>query len=186
MPLIIVGLAFVAVVGLVMMLDLRHARQSSLPLADTAIIRREASAKHLDPALIAAVIDTETHFEPRTSAAGAQGLMQLLPSTAEYLAGLSGGYAFNTADLAAPEVNIAYGSYYLRYLLNRYKGNEVLALAAYNGGMGNVDRWVQQERAKGRTLSVDAIPFAQTREYVHEVLEAQQEYRSRYAAALGV
>jgi len=172
-------------VALVLSLDLRHEREAALPLADTAIIRTQAAAKHLDPALIAAVIDAETHFEPRPSTAGAQGLMQLLPSTAYYLAQLSGGTTFNASDLAAPAVNIAYGSYYLRYLLDLFGGNEELALAAYNGGVANVERWLGRARSRGETLTVEDIPFPQTREYVRTVMARQQEYRSRYGDVLG-
>ena len=76
--------------------------------------------------------------------------MQILPETAYYLAKLSGGRRFTSSDLATPSVNVAYGSYYLRYLLDHYGGNEVLALAAYNGGLANVDRWVAQADAAGR------------------------------------
>ena len=68
--------------------------------------------------------------------------MQIEPETAEFLAKLSGGYAFTTSDLGTPKINVAYGSYYLRYLLDHYEGNEMLAIAAYNGGLANVDRWV--------------------------------------------
>lgn len=186
LPLLALGFAFAVVVALVLVIDMHHTREASLPLADTGIIRAQASEKHLDPALIAAVIDAESHFEPRPSSAGAQGLMQLLPSTAEYLAHLSGGYAFQAGDLAAPSVNIAYGSYYLRYLLDHYGGDEMLALAAYNGGVGNVDDWVARERAQGRSLTIEAIPYPETREYVRKVLEAQQQYRQRYASALGI
>ena len=75
--------------------------------------------------------------------------MQILPSTAYYLAHLSGGTRFTASDLATPSVNVAYGSYYLRYLLDHYDGNEMLAVAAYNGGLANVDRWVAQ-RARRR------------------------------------
>lgn len=157
-----------------------------LPLGDTSVIRRQAAEKHLDPALIAAVIYTESHFEPRPSAAGAQGLMQLLPSTAYYLAKLSGGVAFTASDLAEPEVNVAYGSYYLRYLLDHYDGDEMLAVAAYNGGITNVDRWVSQARAAGHSLSVAAIPFPETREYVQKVMTAQQAYRETYPRQLGL
>ncbi len=171
-------------VGLILSLDLRHAREAALPLADTAIIREQAAAKHLDPALIAAVIDAETHFEPRPSTAGAQGLMQLLPSTAYYLAQLSGGSGFTARDLATPAVNIAYGSYYLRYLLDRFAGNEMLAIAAYNGGVANVEGWLAHAEQHGETLTVAQIPFAQTREYVRRVLAAQAEYHRRYADQL--
>jgi len=162
------------------------ARNSKLPLTNSSIIREQAAAKRLDPALIAAVIYAETRFEPRPSSAGAQGLMQILPATAYYLARLSGGSAFTARDLASPRVNVAYGSYYLRYLLDHYGGNEMLAVAAYNGGLANVDRWVAQAVGAGRTLTVEAIPFPETREYVQRVLSAQRAYRATYPRALGL
>jgi soluble lytic murein transglycosylase len=157
-----------------------------LPLSDVAIIRKQAAKKHLDPALIAAVIYAESKFEPRPSSAGAQGLMQILPQTAYYLAHLSGGSSFTAADLARPDINVAYGSYYLRYLLDHYGGNEMLAVAAYNGGLANVDRWQAQALTRGGSLTVDRIPFPETREYVQRVLSAQQEYRQTYGRQLGV
>jgi soluble lytic murein transglycosylase len=157
-----------------------------LPLGDTSVIREQAAAKHLDPALIAAVIYAETKFEPRPSSAGAQGLMQILPATAYYLAHLSGGTTFTATDLASPSVNVAYGSYYLRYLLDHYEGNEMLAVAAYNGGLANVDSWVASANAAHRQLTIAAIPFPETREYVRRVLAAQRAYRAEYAAQLGL
>ena len=160
--------------------------RNSLPLTHASIIREQASDKHLDPALIAAVIYAESKFEPRPSPAGAQGLMQILPETAYYLAKLSGGRRFTAADLATPAVNVAYGSYYLRYLLDHYHGDEMLALAAYNGGLTNVDSWVARARESGESLTIDAIPFPETREYVRRVLNAQQEYRSTYPRELGI
>jgi soluble lytic murein transglycosylase len=161
-------------------------RNLALPLSDASIIRRQAAEKRLDPALIAAVIYAETKFEPRPSSAGAEGLMQILPSTAYYLARLSGGSSFTARDLSEPSVNVAYGSYYLRYLLDHYGGNEMLAVAAYNGGETNVDRWVAQADAAGRQLSVREIPFSETREYVQRVLGAQRAYRSTYPRQLGI
>ncbi len=161
-------------------------REPALPLADAGIIREQAAAKHLDPALIAAVIYAETKFEPRPSSAGAQGLMQILPATAYYLAHLSGGTRFTAGDLSTPSVNVAYGSYYLRNLLDHYEGNQMLAVAAYNGGETNVDRWVAEAHAEGRNLSAAAIPFPETREYVQRVLAAEQVYRSSYAQQLGI
>ncbi len=179
-------LAGLAVCGLLLVGGLRELEHRTLPLADTAIIRQQAAQKGLDPALIAAVIYAESKFEPHTSAAGAQGLMQILPATAEYLAQLSGGRAFTVSDLAQPSVNVAYGSYYLRYLLNQYGGDEMLALAAYNGGAANVDHWVAQAAAEGRRLTVAMIPFPQTHEYVRRVLTAQAAYRRRYGRQLGI
>ncbi len=183
----IATLAVAVLFAVVLAMTLRQAtRNLALPLTDASIIREQAAEKQLDPALIAAVIYAETKFDPRPSSAGAQGLMQILPSTAYYLAHLSGGVSFTAGDLADPSVNVAYGSYYLRYLLDHYDGNEMLAVAAYNGGLGNVDKWVAQAQAAGRPLSVDEIPFAQTREYVRRVLGAEQAYRSTYPRQLGV
>ena len=171
----------------VIVLDLSHSvRKIGLPLSNTGVIREQAAQKHLDPALIAAVIYAETKFDPRPSTAGAEGLMQILPDTAYFIAHLSGGVAFTASDLATPSVNVAYGSYYLRYLLDRYHGNEMLALAAYNGGLANVDSWVAQAGAAGRRMSAAEIPFAETRAYVQRVLAAQQAYRSAYPRELGL
>src|SRR3977135_2321644 len=111
------GLAILAV-GLVLSPVDNAVHHRGLPLTHATIIREQAAAKHLDPALIAAVIYAESKFDPRTSAAGAQGLMQILPATAYYLAHLSGGSRFTESDLATPSANVAYGRYYLRYLLD--------------------------------------------------------------------
>ncbi len=161
-------------------------REHSLPLADVPIIRHQARAKHLDPALIAAVIYAETKFEPRESSAGAQGLMQILPSTAEYLARITHGTTFTVSDLGDAEVNIAYGSYYLSYLLRHYGGAQLPAVAAYNAGLTNVDQWSQKAREQGRELALRDIPFPQTRAYVSRVMSAEATYRQFYAKQLGL
>lgn len=184
-------LSFVAVVG-VGSLVLRPLFTSAvhtfteLPLTHAGAIRTQAREKGLDPSLIAGVIYAESKFNDSTSSAGALGMMQLLPSTAHFIAQRTGGTRFTTADLATPDVNIAYGSWYLRYLLDRYGGDEVLALAAYNGGMGNVDKWVAEAGAQGHRLQVSDIPFPETRAYVQRVLDARQRYRRTYAAQLGL
>ncbi|MGI8428950.1 MAG: lytic transglycosylase domain-containing protein [Solirubrobacteraceae bacterium] len=178
------ALAILAVV-LSMPLARRAVNDLALPLQHADIIRQQASQKRLDPALIAAVIYAETKFDPRPSAAGAQGLMQILPSTARFLARRSGARTFTTADLATPRVNIAYGSYYLRYLIDEYGGNTTLAVAAYNGGESNVSRWLARARADGGSFTLSDIPFAETRAYVVKVLGAQRDYRRTYASALG-
>ena len=95
---------------------------------------RSAYAKNLDPTLIAAVIYAESRFrDDQTSPPGAEGPIQVTPATARMIARKSGGTAFVVEDLGTPQVNIAYGAWYLRYLLARYGGNEVFALAAYGG-----------------------------------------------------
>jgi soluble lytic murein transglycosylase len=180
---VLVGVAVVVVV-LLMPLVQKTVNEFSLPLTNADVIRQQAAEKHLDPALIAAVIYAETKFDPRSSAAGAEGLMQIMPATALYLAHRSGATTFTTSDLGTPAVNIAYGSYYLRYLLNEYHGNLTDALAAYNGGESNVDRWIAEARDQGHSLTVDEIPFPETRAYVARVLSAEGKYRHRYAAQL--
>jgi soluble lytic murein transglycosylase len=182
----VVAVAAIAILLAVVALGVSSATHKlQLPLSDAAVIRQQAAAKRLDPALIAGVIYVESKFEPRESSAGAEGLMQIEPATAYYLAHLSGGFRFTAGDLATPQVNIAYGSYYLRYLLDHYDGNVELALAAYNGGIANVDSWVAHARAEGRSLEVEEIPFPETREYVRNVLAAEQIYRATYARQLG-
>jgi soluble lytic murein transglycosylase len=182
----VVALGAVAL-GVVLALPLIRRAESEfgLPLQYPSIIRAQAADKHLDPALVAAVIDAETKFDARTSPAGAEGLMQIEPQTAEYLARLSGGYNFNLADLWKPAVNIAYGSYYLRVLIDQFHGSVPLALAAYNAGSTNVERWVATAAVRHRQLTIDTIPFPETRAYVQRVLEAEQDYRSTYAVQLG-
>jgi soluble lytic murein transglycosylase len=177
---------FALLVGLIVTEADRAVRRLGLPLTDASVIREQAAEKHLDPALIAAVIYAETKFEPRPSSAGAEGLMQILPATAYFIAHLSGGNRFTASDLATPRINVAYGSYYLRYLLDHYNGNEMLAVAAYNGGLANVDGWVAQASAAGGRLTVTAIPFPETRAYVRRVLAAQRAYRATYASQLGL
>ena len=175
--------AGVGAVAVIAMPEAKHAvREFTLPLRHEDVIRQQAAAKNLDPALVAAVIYAESHFVDQTSHAGARGLMQITPDTARAIAQRTGGTAFTEADLATPQVNIAYGTWYLRHLLDHYDGDEVAALAAYNAGIGNVDRW---RASSGGALSMDEIPFAETRAYVTKVLGARADYRRKYARELG-
>jgi soluble lytic murein transglycosylase len=187
---LVAALAAVGVVGIasvVLYPMLHHAvREITLPLRHEDIIRQQATSKHLDPALIAAVIYAESKFNPRDSTTGAKGLMQIQPATARFIAHRSGGTEFQIADLAEPQVNISYGSYYLRYLLDRYDGNATLAVAAYNGGETNVDQWIS-DSGRGRAgFRGQDIPFAETRAYVERVMDARRDYRSTYARELGL
>ena len=153
------------------------------PLAHTDAIRAAAAKNRLDPALVAAVIYEESRFRDDVSShQGAVGLMQVLPSTALEIARKTGGTAFETSDLTDPDVNILYGCYYLRQLLDQYRGSMVAAIAAYNAGQGNVDAWLSRS---GGTLKVGDIPFGETRQYVRDVLAVRRLYRRAYGDRLG-
>jgi soluble lytic murein transglycosylase-like protein len=134
-----------------------------------AIIFREAQKNDLSPELVAAMVHTESDFRPKlVSSKSAQGLMQIVPDTARIL---------GIRDPFDPEQNIAAGTKYFRYLLNRFD-NETVALAAYNAGEGNVERFG------------GIPPFAETREYIAKVNRRTHRYRQRvhniYIAALRV
>jgi soluble lytic murein transglycosylase len=182
------GLALVVVAVLSLVQPADHAvKEITLPLRHDDIIRQQAADKKVDAALIAAVIYTESRFRDQTSHAGAKGLMQLMPETADYIADKSGGTRFERADLATPQINIAYGTWYLRYLLDKYEGNTILTLAAYNGGETKVDEWRRNAAARGEKFRVAShVPFKETREYVGRVLKARADYRKSYARELGL
>jgi len=162
------------------------ARELTLPLHHDDIIRQQAREKHLDPALIAAIIYEESRFRDQTSHAGARGLMQITPETADAIAKHSGGVRFKQSDLAEPQINISYGAYYLRLLLDHYGQNETLAVAAYNAGIGNVDRWVTEAGGPDSFTTAENIPFPETRAYVENVLQRRNDYRKNYAHDLGL
>jgi soluble lytic murein transglycosylase len=141
------------------------------PLRYEQIVRGHARNYRLDPALLAAVIYQESKFRvDAKSSSGAIGLMQLRPETARGIAIRTGGSRFQTSDLYNAEINVRYGSWYLRHLLNKYD-DEKLALAAYNAGQHNVDTW----RAQGK-----GIQFSETRAYVDRVESLKEIYRSAY------
>jgi soluble lytic murein transglycosylase len=145
------------------------------PLDYEQIVRGHAQNYGLDPALLAAVIYQESKFKADAeSKSGAIGLMQLLPDTAKGIALHTGGSAFRVNDLYDPEINVRYGAWYLRHLLRKYD-DERTALAAYNAGQDNVDRW---------QLAGRGIQFPETRAYVSRVEELKRIYRNAYGAEL--
>jgi soluble lytic murein transglycosylase len=155
-------------------------REVTLPLRHDDIIRQQAAEKNVPADMIAALIYTESRFRDQTSEAGARGLMQITPATAREIERLSGGSTFVLEDLSDPDLNIAYGTFYLRHLLDIYGDNEVAALAAYNTGPTRVSEW------GGAALEIDDIPDPAVRAYVEQVLDKQDEYRDEYSRDLGL
>jgi len=156
------------------------------PLDYVKPINREAAATGLDPALIAALIWRESGFDPSSkSHRGAVGLTQVLPSTATDIAAAKTPPVGRPSDLADPEVNIAYGAWYLRSLIDHSGGSVEEALAAYNAGVGNLARWKQRAVASGHTFQVpEDIPFPETKAYVSDVINAWAIYRRTYGDRL--
>jgi soluble lytic murein transglycosylase len=155
------------------------------PLEHEEAIRAEARRNGLDPALVAAVIEAESGFVPDSrSARGAVGLMQVLPQTARFVTGLPRRPSPPPTALSQPAPNIAYGTRYLAYLVQQH-GSVDVAVAAYNAGETNVERWLASARRRGEHLRLPQdLPFPETRGYVREVLRLQRIYRRAYGDRL--
>lgn len=168
--------------GIVAYAGVRPALRWYFPFAYRQAAERYAEAHRIDPLLIVAVMRIESAFDPAAvSPKGARGLMQVMPETAAWAAEQMGLESFHPDQLFDPEVNIAIGSWYLATLHRQFGGDTVLALAAYNGGRGNVARWLSEESWSGELATIDDIPFPETRGYVRKVLETYAWYRLLYA-----
>lgn len=150
------------------------------PIEYIAEISTSTQTTPLDPYLVAAIIRVESNFRPTArSPKGATGLMQLMPETAEWVARRM-GLSPASLDLEVPDLNIRLGTWYMAMLQEEFEGNLVVALAAYNGGRGNVSRWLQEQRWDGRLETVGDIPFLETRLYVQRVLGVYSWYLRLY------
>ena len=148
-------------------------------------IKKAASEHGLDPFLVAAVVNTESSFRPdAVSSAGAQGLMQLLPSTAEWI-DFRRGTQLDEGALFDPETNLDYGCWLLSFLLDRYGGNERYALIAYNAGFAKLDSWLKNPEYLGEEGDLETIPYGETRNYVDKIKRCKEIYKENYAEALG-
>ena len=148
------------------------------PIEYESYIKSSSVRHNLDPFLICAVIKAESNWEPSAqSNQGAQGLMQLLPETAQDMIdqGVVDGGAYSSQNLSDPETNIEFGCAYLSYLLKYFNGSTDSAIAAYNAGLGNVDGWAQEN-----TALHNAITFPETQAYLIRVNNAWSRYKTLY------
>lgn len=155
--------------------------KSMYPLHYESEITTSASAHGVDPYLVAAVIRSESSWDPEASShQGARGLMQLMPETAQDMVakGLVDGKRYSYENLEDPAINIEYGCAYLSYLLTYFNGATDRAIAAYNAGMGNVDGWAKQDK-----LLHNAITFPETQAYLVRVNMAKARYQELYPQA---
>jgi soluble lytic murein transglycosylase len=140
-----------------------------LPVMHRHTIEKYAALYNLDPLLITAIIKNESNFsESATSDKGAIGLMQLMPGTGRSLAAELGITDFKDSDLSNTAMNIRLGSYYVSKLLKEFKGNKILALAAYNAGETKVEVWYKENPLL--EMDTAGIPYQETKDYVNSVL----------------
>lgn len=152
------------------------------PLEYSEYVSEYASEFMVDETLIFAVIRTESGFRSEvTSSAGAMGLMQIMPDTFSWLQeNLDGEVIYTDSDLLNPQINIRYGTYFLSVLLSHYDGREKLAVAAYNAGMTNVDNWLEDSNYSLDGLTLDDVPYGETKQYIERVENTKAVYESLY------
>lgn len=150
------------------------------PIEYSETIVEEADQYDIDPLLVCAMVKSESNFDPNAeSAVGAKGLMQLMPDTASWLAEKN-GIEYDEAMLYDADYNIRMGCLYLSTLLEHWDGNVVEAVASYNGGHGNVDKWVSGGVWDGTEEDIGSIPFAETRTYTKKVMNCYENYINLY------
>jgi len=149
------------------------------PLKYSKYILEYSQKYDVDPYLVMAIIKTESGFKENVrSNKNAVGLMQITPDTAEWAADKMGIYGFYENMLENPEFNIKMGCWYIRNLENEFDGNTDLVLAAYNGGRGNVEKWLKEHSSDGKNLHY--IPFKETDKYVKKVNVNYKVYKKLY------
>lgn len=156
------------------------------PFPYRSTVENYSSRWKVDKFLAISVMKVESNFsEAAHSQSGAIGLMQIMPETAAWIAyqlGEAPEEAVNDIEhLHDPETNIRYGTWYLAELEDEFKGNDVLALAAYNAGRGNVHKWIKENNWSENFSDADKIPYAETRDYVKRVLHCREKYAKLYS-----
>lgn len=151
------------------------------PYKYSELVSEYSELRRLDEALVASVILGESKFDDAAlSHKGAVGLMQIMPQTAEWIASQIDYEPYTEDVLLDPEVNIRFGTWYLASLREEFNGNEVLMLAAYNAGRGNVKSWMEKYNWTMEFTDIDQIPYKETRQYVAGVLKNKSNYQRLY------
>lgn len=151
------------------------------PTKYSEYVDRYSNEYELDKTVIYAVIKAESGFDTdNRSHTGARGLMQIMPETGQWAADMMGLDGYDAEKLYEPDTNIHIGCWYLRYLLDMYEGNLPTALAAYNAGLGNVSRWLEDPTYSADGSSLDTVPYKETEGYVEKTLKYIEGYEKYY------
>lgn len=150
------------------------------PMNYMADVNKYANQQELDPAIVLGLIRRESVFDSSAqSPAGARGLMQIMPRTGQQIARFLNEKWISVAHLYNPEVNVKYGSFYYKQMLDRFDGHFAMAAAAYNAGPGRVEKWRPKYKPIAADVWIETIPFKETREYVNAVLGYAIIYQQR-------
>lgn len=175
------GRLFLIIMLIALILNIQDIGRYFYPLPHRELIEKYAAKHDIDPLLLTAIIKSESDFDPRArSKKGARGLMQIMPETGTWIAGQIGMKSFHPEKLYDVETNIRLGAWYFASLLREFDGELLPALAAYNGGRGNVRKWLTEKKRDEKELTASQIPFPETRKYVQNVLRAYKIYRYLY------
>lgn len=176
-----IAMAFLAIGGYTLLSSDWFQKKFLYPLPYEALIYRYSLENDISPYLVAGVILAESKFDAKArSPKGATGLMQIMPETAKWIAEQINDEDFSVENLSDPQVNIRLGTWYLASLKREFSSNEVLMLAAYNGGRGNVKQWMNKYNWDMEFGDTKQIPFRETREYVSKVFRNKERYRELY------
>ena len=155
------------------------------PLGHLDYVQNSADRQNLDPAIILGLIRQESMLDNTArSSVGARGLMQIMPKTGKQIANELNEKWQSEDNLYNPDVNVRYGAYYFKQLLNRFNGNFALATAAYNAGPSRVNSWLPKDLPVSADIWIETIPFKETRKYVISVLSYTMIYRHRIQSSL--
>lgn len=172
---------FAVIVLYILSLNISKLLNAIYPIEYKDIIVKYAGSYGLDPYLVAAIIKVESRYDSfARSAKGALGLMQIKPSTGKWIGEKLKITNFNEEMLYDPEINIKMGCWYLDYLLKYYNGDIKLVLAAYNGGQGNVSKWLKDTNYSDDGVTLKNIPFAETKHYVEKISRTYNIYNRIY------
>lgn len=175
----VVSALLVLVLAFVGILNFKNIKKGMYPMKYQMYVEKYSAEYNLDKFFVYSVIKAESNFDSEArSNKSAAGLMQLMPDTAEEIAGKIGIENFSEEIFLSPEVNIQLGCYYLSFLMERYSGDIKTAAAAYNAGYNNIDTWLAQE--KSDFITEDMVPFGETKKYIKKVENYYNKYKELY------